>query len=183
MLANDSDPDGDVLTVTSVGTPANGTATLNGNSVTYTPSSGLHRQRQLPVHDQRRPRPQRDGDCHDHGHADPNRPPIANNDAASTAMDTPVTVPVLANDSDPDGDVLTVTSVGTPANGTATLNGNSVTYTPSPGFTGSDKFPVHDQRWPRPQRDGDRHDHRHTRFRIARRSRTTMLPARRWIRQ
>ncbi|MEO8460173.1 MAG: Ig-like domain-containing protein, partial [Dokdonella sp.] len=141
VLANDSDPDGDVLTVTLVGTPANGTATLNGNSVTYTPGQNFTGNDSFPYTIS-------DG----HGHSAtatvtitvtpiPNRPPIANNDAASTAMDTAVTVPVLANDSDPDGDVLTVTSVGTPANGTATLNGNSLTYTPGPGFTGSDSFP------------------------------------------
>jgi Big-like domain-containing protein len=45
---------------------------------------------------------------------------------------------VLANDSDPDGDPLTVAGVGTPGHGTATLAGGVVTYTPQPGFEGVD---------------------------------------------
>ena len=70
-----------------------------------------------------------------------NLPPVAVNDSASTAAGTPVTIPVLANDSDPDGDPLTVTNLTQPANGTAQVNANqSVTYTPAAGFTGSDSF-------------------------------------------
>ena len=44
--------------------------------------------------------------------------PIAAADSATTAEDTPVDVPVLANDSDPNGDPLTVTGGGAPAHGT-----------------------------------------------------------------
>jgi hypothetical protein len=70
-----------------------------------------------------------------------NQPPSAANDAASTTVDTAVTVPVLANDSDPNGDPLTVTNLTQPANGTAQRNSNNtVTYTPNAGFTGSDSF-------------------------------------------
>jgi hypothetical protein len=68
-------------------------------------------------------------------------PPVAVDDAAATPVDTPVTVPVLANDSDPNGDPLTVTNLTQPANGTAQRNpNNTVTYTPTAGFTGSDTF-------------------------------------------
>lgn len=48
-------------------------------------------------------------------------PPVAVNDTASTLEDTPVTVNVLANDTDPNGDALTVTSVGVPMHGTAVI--------------------------------------------------------------
>ena len=70
-----------------------------------------------------------------------NRAPVAVNDTASTRPANPVTINVLANDSDPDGDALTVTAVTDPPNGTATINpDNTVTYRPSCGFTGSDSF-------------------------------------------
>jgi subtilisin family serine protease len=72
---------------------------------------------------------------------DPNNPPVARLDQATTPKNTAVTVDVLANDDDPDGDTLDVTGVGQPANGTAVLNpDDSVTYTPSSGFHGDDSF-------------------------------------------
>src|SRR6185295_3342444 len=50
----------------------------------------------------------------------------------------PVTINVLANDNDPEGAALTVTSVSDPANGSAVNNGNgTITYTPDPGFNGA----------------------------------------------
>jgi hypothetical protein len=53
----------------------------------------------------------------------------------------PVIIEVLANDADPDGDQLQVTSVEAPANGTSTANSDgSVTYAPASGFEGSDSF-------------------------------------------
>jgi len=52
-----------------------------------------------------------------------------------------VTVTVLANDSDPDGGTLSVTSVTTPAHGTATINAaTTVTYTPAASYSGPDSF-------------------------------------------
>jgi outer membrane protein OmpA-like peptidoglycan-associated protein len=69
-----------------------------------------------------------------------NRGPVANADAATTPRDTAVTIPVLANDTDPDGDTLSITAVTTPANGTAVASGTSVRYTPRAGFTGTDTF-------------------------------------------
>ncbi|HEY6056877.1 MAG TPA: S8 family serine peptidase, partial [Candidatus Limnocylindrales bacterium] len=71
----------------------------------------------------------------------PNVPPVALDDTASTAYGSPVSVPVLANDSDPDGDPLSVVSVTTPAHGTATIDaGTTVTYTPAAGYSGADGF-------------------------------------------
>ncbi|MGH9281311.1 MAG: Ig-like domain-containing protein, partial [Acidimicrobiales bacterium] len=70
------------------------------------------------------------------------RAPRAVNDAAGTDTDAAVTVAVLANDTDPDpGDTLGVSTVTNGAHGTAVANtGGTVTYTPGPGFTGSDTF-------------------------------------------
>jgi hypothetical protein len=70
-----------------------------------------------------------------------NQPPVAGDDAATTDAGVPVTINVLANDSDPDGDTLTVTAATDPANGTAVVNAdNTITYTPDAGFTGTDTF-------------------------------------------
>jgi hypothetical protein len=70
-----------------------------------------------------------------------NRPPDAVNDAATTAMNTPVTIAVLANDTDPDGDALAITAVGDSPHGAAGANANgTVTYTPDAGFFGADSF-------------------------------------------
>ncbi|MEZ4681287.1 MAG: Ig-like domain-containing protein [Caldilineaceae bacterium] len=51
-----------------------------------------------------------------------------------------MTVNVLANDGDVNGDALTVTGVSKPQFGTATTDGQRVTYTPNAGFAGEDSF-------------------------------------------
>ncbi|MET1414786.1 Ig-like domain-containing protein [Roseibium sp. HPY-6] len=65
-----------------------------------------------------------------------NDDPVAVDDSATTDQDTFVAIDYLANDTDPDGDGLTVTSVGPASNGVASLTG----YTPDPGFFGTDSF-------------------------------------------
>lgn len=70
-----------------------------------------------------------------------NRAPVAAADSATTPAGSPVTVAVLANDSDPDGDPLTVSAVTQPTSGTAAINANNtVTYAPKAGFSGTDRF-------------------------------------------
>lgn len=70
-----------------------------------------------------------------------NLPPLARDDEATTTAGSPVAIDVLANDSDPDGDPLTVAAVSAPAHGTAAAGANGVvTYTPEAGFTGADAF-------------------------------------------
>ncbi len=70
-----------------------------------------------------------------------NRPPVANADTAATVGTTPVRITVLANDSDPDGDPLTVTATTSPARGSVVINADrTVTYTPSARFYGTDTF-------------------------------------------
>ena len=71
----------------------------------------------------------------------PNGVPSVGDDAATTTEGVAVAIDVLANDSDPDGDTLTVTSVAQPANGTAALQTDrSIAYTPRAGFAGEDSF-------------------------------------------
>jgi VCBS repeat-containing protein len=70
-----------------------------------------------------------------------NDPPVAVQDSAATAEDTPVVIPVLANDTDPENDALSVTGVSAPSHGTAAVNPDgSVTYSPASNYNGSDSF-------------------------------------------
>ncbi len=141
VLANDSDPEGGPLTVESVSQPANGTATTDGTTVTYSPNAGF-------VGDDAFEYTIRDNqNLSDTATVavtvldDGNRPPEAVDDMAATQQDTSVTIAVLANDTDPDGDPLTVTDAGDPPNGTTVVNPDgTVTYTPDAGFTGTDSF-------------------------------------------
>ena len=140
VLNNDFDPDGDTLSVASFTQPSNGTVTNNNGVLTYQGNANFNGNDSFTYTIS-------DGN----GNTDSatvsvsvgsvNDRPIANNDSASTDQDVPVTVDVVANDVDPDGDSLTVTSVGSAANGTVSNNGDgTVTYTPNPGFAGSDSF-------------------------------------------
>src|SRR5262249_55798954 len=70
----------------------------------------------------------------------PNRSPVARDDTATTTRGLAVIVDVLGNDSDPDGDTLTVSTVGSAANGTTEIVTGGVKYTPTAGFTGQDQF-------------------------------------------
>jgi hypothetical protein len=65
---------------------------------------------------------------------------VANDDTATTEGSTPVTIPVLTNDFDPNGDTFTYSSNTSPSNGTVIWNGTAFVYTPNPGFTGEDTF-------------------------------------------
>lgn len=70
-----------------------------------------------------------------------NLPPQAAADFATTTEDTPVVIDVLANDSDPNGDALSVSAAGPASSGTVAINGDdTVTYTPNAGFSGLDTF-------------------------------------------
>ena len=70
---------------------------------------------------------------------DPVNPaPDAVIDSTATAFATPVVVDLLANDTDADGDPLTVTSATVPAaQGTLSLSGTTWTFTPASGFSGT----------------------------------------------
>jgi len=65
-----------------------------------------------------------------------NRGPVALDDSATTPKNVAVTIPVLANDSDTDGDVLTIISVS-PTNGLASISGTNVIFTPTNNFLGT----------------------------------------------
>ncbi|MDA0301799.1 MAG: cadherin-like domain-containing protein [Chloroflexi bacterium] len=140
VLGNDTDPDGDTLTVQSASVPANGVASLSGGTLTYTPNASYTGNDSFTY---------TEGDGQgNYDTATVNLVvaasvgvPVANDDTATVPMNTATPVNVLANDTDPDGHTLTITAVSTPAHGTATIvGGTSVTYTPTSGYTGSDTF-------------------------------------------
>jgi hypothetical protein len=68
------------------------------------------------------------------------KPIVVEDDSATTDEDLSVIIPVLSNDSDPNGQALTVASVNSPGHGHATSNGTTVTYTPTLNFYGTDYF-------------------------------------------
>jgi hypothetical protein len=67
--------------------------------------------------------------------------PDAVDDSKTTDEDTPTTITILSNDSDPDGDTLTVSGVSQPAHRAVKLNlDGTVTYTPATDYHGMDSF-------------------------------------------
>lgn len=70
-----------------------------------------------------------------------NAAPTALADTAFTVKNQPVTIAVLVNDTDPDHDSLSLTSVGAAQHGSVVKNADgTLTYTPATGYLGSDSF-------------------------------------------
>ena len=76
------------------------------------------------------------------GGAAENAAPVARDDAAIAEKSVARGVVVLANDTDPDGDPVTITAVANPAHGSAAIipGGRSLRYTPDSGYRGADSF-------------------------------------------
>ena len=161
LLGNDGDPDGDVITIntTPVTPPASGMLTINPNGTfEYTPepgfigevtfeyeitdSSGASSTAIVTINVQPDPDP------------NANDAPDANDDAAITQVNTPVTGNALTNDTDVNGDSpLTVVSVDgimvplggmltvvTPNGGTLEISDDGTyTYEPADGFVGTEE--------------------------------------------
>ncbi len=69
-----------------------------------------------------------------------NDDPVALDDQATTGDGAPVTIPVLANDDDIDGNDLSITSVDMAAHGETEIFGDAIVYTPEDDFSGADIF-------------------------------------------
>src|SRR5262249_5412432 len=134
-------PDGDPLTITGVSVASNGSVSASATKVTYTPNKDFLGTDGFTysITDGRG------------GTASArvtvsvvegaNHKPKAMDDNATTVAGRPVTIDVVANDTDPDGDTLAASSVTQPGNGMAVTNGGgTVTSSPYPGFTGMDQF-------------------------------------------
>ncbi|OUS09294.1 hypothetical protein A9Q90_03620 [Gammaproteobacteria bacterium 54_18_T64] len=127
-LANDSDPDGQSLSVSAVGNASNGSTSTDGSTITYTPnadfsgsdsftytvSDGAGASATATVSVSVNP---------------VNDAPSAVNDSASVSTNSSVTIDVLANDSDKEGSALSLVSVGSANKGSITISGSSVIYT------------------------------------------------------
>ncbi len=151
VLANDSDPNGDTLTVVEVSAQrrtarrwsalAHGTAVVAAaGTVEYTPGPDFHGTDRFTY-------VVGDGSGLTARAAvevtvlPVNDPPLAGDDAADTPEDTSVTIAVLRNDSDGDGDALALVEASAPAHGSARLtDAGAVEYTPEPDFHGTDRL-------------------------------------------
>ena len=135
VLVNDTDADNDPLTVTAATSP-NGDVVINSDgTITFTPTPGFTGDASIDY-------------TVDDGNGgtdtaqvsvsvgETSGPPVAVDDTAVTNEDTEVTIPVLANDTDPEDDTLTVTAATSP-NGDVVINDNgTITFTPAPDFNG-----------------------------------------------
>jgi hypothetical protein len=138
VVENDSDVDGDRLTVASNSEAANGVVVCDETSCTYTPHRDFHGVDSFTY---------TVSDSVDTATGtvtvtvDPvNDPPVASDDAATTAEDTATTIKVVGNDSDVDGDSLTVAGKTQGADGVVACDETSCTYTPHRDFHGTDTF-------------------------------------------
>jgi hypothetical protein len=71
---------------------------------------------------------------------DVNQAPNAVDDAVTTPQDVSVIITVLANDSDPDGDDISITSVTQGTLGSVAIIGDTISYVPTEGALGTDTF-------------------------------------------
>ncbi|WP_137305311.1 T9SS type B sorting domain-containing protein, partial [Lentimicrobium saccharophilum] len=70
-----------------------------------------------------------------------NYPPVAIDDYDTTAFEKPITINILANDSDPENGALSVGICANPVNGLVVVNSNgTITYTPYAGYSGADSI-------------------------------------------
>ncbi len=136
VLSNDTDADGDTLSLVS-GTAVSGSVLVSGTNLIYTPNQDFNGTDTVTY-------TVSDGN----GGTDTaqvkvvvapvNDPPTAVSDSGYvTPFETPVTLDnVLANDSDIDGDMISIASASS-SNGQAVLNADqTITFTPNSGFSG-----------------------------------------------
>ncbi|MEX2032309.1 MAG: cadherin-like domain-containing protein [Dehalococcoidia bacterium] len=138
-LANDTDPEGNTLSVAAVGVAAHGTATINGDgTLKYTPAANYHGTDSFTY-------AVTDGALVSSATVTMtvtpvNDAPVATDDTYDVTKNTPKAMDVRANDTDVDGDTLTIVSTTAPAHGTVAIGDSKVTYTPIEGYVGADVF-------------------------------------------
>ena len=134
-----SDVEGSPLTYIVLTQPAHGALVASGASVTFTPAPQYTGADNFTfrVHD---------GELNSSTATvslliNPDgAPPVAMNKNVSTDEDTPVDVDLATLVTDPDGDPMTYNVMVAPQHGALQVNGSVVTYTPAPGYHGTDKY-------------------------------------------
>lgn len=141
VLTNDTDAEDNTLNVSSVTQGANGTVIVNPDkTLTYTPNANFNGTDSFTYTIS-------DGQ----GGQDTatvnitvtsiNDAPVATNNSATLNEDASVTINVLGNDSDVEGNTLSVSAVTQPTHGSATINPDkTITYVPVVNYFGSDTF-------------------------------------------
>ena len=141
LVANDTDVDGDTLTVTAVAGATHGTVALAGDTVTFTPDANFGGAASFTY-------TMTDGTATDTATVTvtvggANDPPVATDDALTTAEDTlgvAMTATLLANDTDADGQTLSISAVGNATHGTVTLVGGEARFQPAADYHGPASF-------------------------------------------
>lgn len=139
ILHNDSDPNGDPISIHGVPTALHGWVEVNADgTITYHPNPGYQGPDTITYLIQ-----DPDGLVDDAqvavtvGHVDDNNAPVAVDDTGATTVGMPVILDVVSNDTDADGDMLSVHGTPTSPDGTVVVNGDgTITFTPTAGFTG-----------------------------------------------
>ncbi|MEZ5480057.1 MAG: IPTL-CTERM sorting domain-containing protein [Thiolinea sp.] len=143
VLANDTDADGDNLTLTGKTDGSNGTVTLVGDSsLTYTPDVGFTGTDSFTytITDGQGGSSTATVNVTVNDAPPTNSDPVVVDDSASVQQDNAIVIDVLANDTDADGDTLSITAAGGAQHGTVSVSGGKVTYTPITGYVGTDTF-------------------------------------------
>ena len=145
VISNDSDADGDVISIASYTQAENGSVSKNGDNLVYTPNTNYTGTDSFTYK-------ATDGSANsssvtvtvtitgDDIIVPDNTAPVANNDSATTSMDVPVSTDVIANDTDAENDVISISSYNQAFNGSVSQNGDSLVYTPNAGFVGNDTY-------------------------------------------
>lgn len=139
LKAMDADLPSNTLTYTIVNAPAHGRLSGTGPNLTYTPNQDFNGTDSFTFK-------VNDGSLNSNTATvsinirPVNDSPKANPDSASTEEDVALTVNVIANDIDVDGDKLVLTNVSNAVNGKAEIIGGEVKFTPNSRFQGTGSF-------------------------------------------
>ncbi|EMI7307461.1 tandem-95 repeat protein, partial [Vibrio parahaemolyticus] len=136
VLVNDSDVEGDVLSIQSASVPSEqGSVDIVDGKLVFTPAENFNGEATISYI-------VTDGDLTDEANVTVtvtpvNDSPVAVDDTVSTQEDTVVTIDVLPNDSDVDGDKLSIESASVPKEqGTVEVVDGKLVFTPVENFNG-----------------------------------------------
>ncbi len=141
LLANDSDPNGDKIALKTLSNPKNGKLyRMNDSYIFYFPNAGFVGKDSFTytITDSKGATSTASVAI---TVAPANRLPVAKNDVVTAKSGKAVMLNLLANDSDPDGDALTVLGATVPSHGSIRWQDKkTIIYTPRADYTGWDNF-------------------------------------------